>query len=191
MTGAGGDTGRGVRAAARGLRTWRKLLGMVLAAALVGAASAAAWKASRATTAHQWYAVGMLTLSETLIASGLNPRRPKDVRHPNGRSETVTLGAIARHPPLLALRKRMIDDLLGAADVNADTTPSLRCFHIRFSINGLLEHTVSRFHGGAVLHKHTVSGFDAMRTHPGALLSPPTTPSPLMTGPEGPRPATL
>ena len=36
MTGAGGDTGRGVRAAARGLRTWRKLLGMVLAAALTG-----------------------------------------------------------------------------------------------------------------------------------------------------------
>ncbi len=115
MTGAGGDTGRGVRAAARGLRTWRKLLGMVLAAALIGAASAATWKAARTTTAHQWYAVGMLTLSETLIASGLNPRRPKEIRHPNGRTETVTLGAIARHPPLLALRKRMIDDLLGAA----------------------------------------------------------------------------
>ena len=71
MTGAGGDTGRGVRAAARGLHTWRRLLGMVLAAALIGAASAAAWKASRTTTAHQWYAVGMLVLSETLIDAGL------------------------------------------------------------------------------------------------------------------------
>ena len=115
MTGAGGDTGRGVRAAARGLRTWRKLLGMVLAAALIGAASAAAWKASRTITTHQWYAVGMLVLSETLIGAGLSPRRPKEIRHPNGRTVTVTLSAIANYPPLLALRERMIDDLLNAA----------------------------------------------------------------------------
>ena len=37
-----------------------------------------------------------------------------------------------------------------STDIDADTTPSLRCFHILFSINGLLEHTVSRFHGDAV-----------------------------------------
>ncbi len=115
MTGAGGDTGRGVCAAARGLRTWRKLLGMALAAALIGAAGAATWKASHTITTHQWYAVGMLVLSETLIDAGLSPRRPKEIRHPNGRTETVTLGAIANHPPLLALRERMIDDLLDAA----------------------------------------------------------------------------
>ena len=115
MTGAGVDTGRGVRAAARGLRTWRKLLGIALAAALIGTASAAAWKASRTITTHQWYAVGMLVLSETLIDAGLSPRRPKEIRHPNGRTETVTLGAIAGHRPLLALRERMIDDLLDAA----------------------------------------------------------------------------
>ena len=115
MTGAGGDTGRGVRAAARGLRTWRRLLGMALAAALVGAAGAAAWKAAHTTTAYQWYAVGMLVLSETLIDAGLNPRRPKEIRHADGRTETVTFGAIAGHPPLLALRERMIDDLLDAA----------------------------------------------------------------------------
>ena len=115
MTGAGGDTGRGVRAAARGLRTWRKLLGMVLAAALIGAASTAAWKASRTITTHQWYAVGMLVLSETLINAGLSPRRPKEIRHPNGRTVTVTLSAIANYPPLLALRERILDDLLNAA----------------------------------------------------------------------------
>ena len=115
MTGAGGDTGRGVRAAARGLRTWRRLARMVLAAALVGAASTAAWKAANTTTAHHWHAVGTLVLAEALIDAGLNPRRPKKVRHPNGRTETVTYGAIANHRPLLALRKRMIDDLLDAA----------------------------------------------------------------------------
>ena len=87
---------------------------MTLAAALIGAATAA-WKASRATTAHQWYAVGMLVLSETLIDAGLSPRRPKEIRHADGRTETVTLGAIAGHPPLLALRERMIDELLNAA----------------------------------------------------------------------------
>ncbi len=115
MTGAGGDTGRGVRATARGLRTWRRLVGMVLAAALIGAASAAAWKAARTTTAHQWYAVGMLVLAETLIDAGLSPHRPKEIRHADGRTETVTLGAIAGHRPLLALRERIIGDLLNAA----------------------------------------------------------------------------
>ncbi len=98
-----------------GLRTWRRLLGMALSAALIGAAGAAAWKAARTTTAHQWYAVGMLALSETLIGAGLNPRRPKEIRHADGSAETVTLEAIAGHPPLLALRERMIDDLLDAA----------------------------------------------------------------------------
>ena len=115
MTGAGGDTGRGVRAAARGLHIWRRLVGMVLIAALIGAASAAAWKAARTTTAHQWYAVGMLVLAETLIDAGLSPHRPKDVRHPDGRVETVTLGAIANHRPLIVLRERILDDLLNAA----------------------------------------------------------------------------
>ena len=56
-----GDTGRGVRAAARSLRTLRKLA--VLAAALIAAASAAAWKAAHMTTIYQWYAVSMLILS--------------------------------------------------------------------------------------------------------------------------------
>ena len=115
MTGAGGDTGRGVRAAARGLRTWRRLVGMVLIAALIGAASAAAWKAARTTTGHEWYAVGMLVLAETLIDAGMPPHRPKEVRHPDGRVETVTWSAIANHRPLIALRSQMLDDLLNAA----------------------------------------------------------------------------
>ena len=57
----------------------------------------------------------MLVLSETLIDAGLSPHRPKEIRHADGRTETVTLGAIAGHRPLLALRKRILDDLLNAA----------------------------------------------------------------------------
>ena len=88
---------------------------MVLMAALIGAASAAAWKAARTTTAYQWYAVGMLVLAEALIDAGLNPHRPKEIRHADGRTETVTLGAIANHRPLIVLRERILDDLLNAA----------------------------------------------------------------------------
>ena len=88
---------------------------MVLAAALIGATGAAAWKAAHTTTAHQWYAVGMLVLSESLIDAGLSPHRHKEIRHADGSAETVTLGAIASHRPLLALRERMIDELLNAA----------------------------------------------------------------------------
>ena len=115
MTGAGGDTGRGFRAAGRGVRTWSRLLGAAVAAAVLAAAAAAAWKTWHATTAYEWYAAGVLTLSEALLASGLSPERTKNVRYEDGRVEAVPLGAIAAHPPLLALRRRMLGDLLGAA----------------------------------------------------------------------------
>ena len=115
MTGAGGDTGRGFRAAARGLRTWQRMLGLAVAAALLAAAGTAGWKTARTTTGYQWYALGMLTLSETLIDAGLSPHRPKEIRHEDGRIETVTLGAIAGHGPLLSLRARILADALDAA----------------------------------------------------------------------------
>ena len=115
MTGAGGDTGRGFRAAARGLRTWQRMLGLAVAAALLAAAGTAGWKTARTTTGYQWYALGMLTLSETLIDAGLSPHRPKEIRHEDGRVETVTLGAIAGHGPLLRLRARILADALDAA----------------------------------------------------------------------------
>ena len=115
MTGAGGDTGRGFRAAARGLRTWQRMLGLAVAAALLAATGTAGWKTARTTTGYQWYALGMLTLSETLIDAGLSSHRPKEIRHEDGRVETVTLGAIAGHGPLLRLRARILADALDAA----------------------------------------------------------------------------
>ncbi len=115
MTGAGGDTGRGFRAAVRGLRTWLRMLGLAVAAALFVAAGSAGWKTAQSTTAYQWYALGMLTLSETLIDAGLSPHKPKVIRHEDGRAETVTLGAIAGHEPLLSLRARILADALDAA----------------------------------------------------------------------------
>ena len=115
MTGAGGDTGRGFRAAGRGVRTWSRLLGAAVAAAVLAATAAAAWKTWHATTAYEWYAVGVLTVSEALLASGLSPQRTRNVRYEDGRVEAVPLGAVAAHPPLRALRRRMMGDLLGAA----------------------------------------------------------------------------
>ena len=117
MTGAGvgGHTGRGYRAAARGMRTWWRMLCLAVALSLIGAAGAAGWKTWRATTSYEWYSVGMLALAETLIHAGVSPHRSKDVRHSDGRTYTVTLGAIANHEPLLALRRRMIAELLDAA----------------------------------------------------------------------------
>ena len=117
MTGAGvgGHTGRGYRAAARGLRTWWRMLCLAVALSLIGAAGAAGWKTWRATTSYEWYSVGMLALAETLIHAGVSPHRSKDVRHSDGRTYTVTLGAIANHEPLLGLRRRMIGELLDAA----------------------------------------------------------------------------
>ena len=125
MTGASGDTGRDYRFAARGMRMWRRVLGLTVALALIAGAGAAGWKTWRAATAHEWYSVRMLVLAETLIAVGIDPHRSKDVRYPGGRTGTVTLGAIADHQPLLALRRRMIADLLDAALLGLGTAAGI------------------------------------------------------------------
>ena len=49
--------------------------------------------------------------------ASLNPRRPKEIRHPDGSTETITFGVIVSYRPLLALRERMIGDLLNAASI--------------------------------------------------------------------------
>ena len=54
----------------------------------------------------------MLMFSETLIDAGLSLLRPEQIRHADGRTETVTLGTIAGHPPLLTLRERILDAAL-------------------------------------------------------------------------------
>ena len=115
MTGVGGDTGRGVRVAARGLRTWRRLGNLAMAGALVSALTAGTWKIWSATTAHDWHVMGVYALAEFLLAAGFSPGKSKTIRDLDGEVYVSTIGYIVTVEPIVALRDRIIDDLLNAA----------------------------------------------------------------------------
>ncbi|MCY4502805.1 MAG: type IV secretion system DNA-binding domain-containing protein [Alphaproteobacteria bacterium] len=115
MTGTGGDTGRGVRVAARGLRTWRRLVDLGIAAAVAVGISTGAWKAWNAATSHEWHVMGVYVLSELLLTAGFHPDKTKTMRGPDGSVHVAAIGTIAGHGPILELRDRILDDVFDAA----------------------------------------------------------------------------
>ena len=115
MTGVGGDTGRGVRVAARGLRTWSHILELVAIAAVVSALIAAGWKLRVSVSSHDWHVMGVYTLSEFLLAAGFDPDKPKTIRDLDGEVYVASIDYIGRFQPFLDLRDRIVRDAAGAA----------------------------------------------------------------------------
>ena len=114
MTGVGGDTGRGVRVAARSVRTWRRITDRVLIVALVFGLCTAGWKTWNAATAYEWHVMGVYALSEFLLAAGFHPDKIKRMRFEDGRVGIATIGDIAGHEPNLKLRDRILGEALRA-----------------------------------------------------------------------------
>ena len=115
MTGVGGDTGRGVRVAARGLRTWRKVVERALLAALACALIAAAWKTWDETSSHDWHVMGVYALCEFMLAAGFDPDKSKKIRDLDGQVYSSSLAYIVTFKPILRLRDRVAGDALDAA----------------------------------------------------------------------------
>ena len=115
MTGVGGDTGRGVRVAARSLRTWRRLVERAIFVTLVSALIAGSWKTWSATTSHDWHVMGVYALAGLFLAADLSPGRSKTLRLPDGRVVVTTIGEIVAFEPILAIRDRILGDALDAA----------------------------------------------------------------------------
>ena len=115
MTGVGGDTGRGVRVAARSLRTWRRLVERAIVFTFVSALIAGFWETWSATTSHDWHVMGVYALAEFLLAAGFSPGKSKTLRLPDGRVIVTTIGEIVAFEPILALRDRILGDALDAA----------------------------------------------------------------------------
>ena len=115
MTGVGGDTGRGVRVAARSLRTWRRLVERAIVVTFVSALIAGTWKTWSATTSHDWHVMGVYALAELLLAANLSPGKSKTLRVPDGRVIVTTIGEIVAFEPILTLRDRILGDALDAA----------------------------------------------------------------------------
>ena len=115
MTGVGGDTGRGARVAARGLRTWLRLVERALVVALAGALIAATWKTWDETSSHDWHVMGVYALCEFMLAAGFDPDRRKTIRDLDGQVYSNSLAAIVTFEPILRLRDRIVGDAVDAA----------------------------------------------------------------------------
>ena len=119
MTGVGGDTGRGVRVAARGLRTWRGILEIAVLIAVIGALAAAGWRARSTVSPHEWHVMGVYALSEFLLAASFPADKHKKLRTEEGEVYVTTIGRIAAFEPHLRLRDRILGDMLDSALLGA------------------------------------------------------------------------
>ena len=119
MTGVGGDTGRGVRVAVRGWRTWWRFGWSVATWALAAGALGAAAKGFMGITEWERHVLGVHMLAELMLTFQFSPDRLKSIRGEDGTVYHETLGDIASFDGLIALRERVLDDILGAALLGA------------------------------------------------------------------------
>ena len=115
MTGVGGDTGRGLRVAARGFRTWLRFGWWVAIAVILAGLAAATWKTTRDYTDHDWHVFGVYALSEFMLALPFDPDKTKKIRDLDGTVLIMTLDSITSHAAILDLRERLLGDALDAA----------------------------------------------------------------------------
>ena len=115
MTGVGGDTGRGVRVAARSVRTWRRIADLVAIVVLLSALIGGIWKTQTAAPAYEWHLMGVYTLAEFLLAAGFHPDKDKRMRSEAGEVHVSTIGRIAEFERFHRIRDRIIGDVLDAA----------------------------------------------------------------------------
>ena len=115
MTGVGGDTGRGLRVATRGFRTWFGFGWWIAIAVILAGLGAATWKTTGDYTNHDWHVFGVYALSEFMLVADFKPDKTKKIRDFDGTILVMTLGTIAHHPMILDLRERMLEDAFDAA----------------------------------------------------------------------------
>ncbi len=115
MTGVGGDTGRGLRVATRGFRTWFGFGWWIAIAVILAGLGAATWKTTGDYTNHDWHVFGVYALSEFMLVADFKPDKTKKIRDVDGTVHVMTLDTIARHPGILDLRERLLGDALDAA----------------------------------------------------------------------------
>ena len=115
MTGVGGDTGRGLRVAARSFRTWLSLgvkVAMVVIAAGLGAAIHETYEK---TAEYDRYIVGVQVVSEMMLALQFDPDRDRTVLRPDDTEYVGSLEEIATFEPYLRQRARVVDRAVDAA----------------------------------------------------------------------------
>ena len=115
MTGVGGDTGRGLRVASRGFRTWWKLSWQVVTFVFFVGLATAVWKTTSDYTKHDWHVFGVYALCEFMLVLPFDPEKTKTIRDLDGTVEVETISFIAGFGPILDLRDRMVGDAIDGA----------------------------------------------------------------------------
>ena len=115
MTGVGGDTGRGLRVATRGFRTWFRFSWWIGIGVIGAGLGAAIWKTTGDYTNHDWHVFGVYALSEFMLVADFKPDKTKKMRDVDGTVLVMTLDTIATHPKILDLRERLLSDAVDAA----------------------------------------------------------------------------
>ena len=115
MTGVGGDTGRGLRVAARGFRTWFRFGWWIAVGIILAGLAAAIWKTTSDYTGHDWHVIGVYALCEFMLVADFKPGKTKKIRDLDGTVLVMTLDTITKHPGILDLRERLLGDVVDAA----------------------------------------------------------------------------
>jgi len=117
MTGVGGDTGRGLRVATRGFRTWFNFgwwLGIVV---IVAGLAGALWEVFVETSEHDRHLLRAQILSEAKLAFFFDADHEIVIRHPDGGAHVDTIGRISAFEPYLWLRARVAGDVRDTAQL--------------------------------------------------------------------------
>ena len=115
MTGVGGDTGRGLRVAARGFRTWLRLGWWIGIVVVLAGLAAATWEAFVGTGAHDRHLVRAQLLSEAMLVLFFDPDRELAIRRPDGSVHIDSIDRIAAFEPYRWLRARVAGDVRDTA----------------------------------------------------------------------------
>ena len=115
MTGVGGDTGRGLRVAARGVRTWLRLGWWIGVVVVLAGLAGATWEAFVGTGEHDRHLVRAQLLSETMLMLFFDPDREMTILRPDGSVHIDSIGRIAAFEPYRWLRARVAGDVRDTA----------------------------------------------------------------------------
>ena len=117
MTGVGGDTGRGLRVATRGFRTWFNFgwwLGIVV---IVAGLAGALWEVFVETSEYDRHLLRAQIISEVKLAFFFDAGHEIVIRHPDGTVHVGSIGEIATFEPYLWLRARVAGDARDTAQL--------------------------------------------------------------------------
>ena len=115
MRGIGGSTLRGGQTVFHAIRMWGQLFRAAMLFAAFTTVAVPAWTLWHRTTGAEWYAAGMVTLSEAKLVLGYDPDSGQEVRFADGTRRTLRIRDIAASVPARAAREKIKGETFASA----------------------------------------------------------------------------